>query len=75
MKALSAREYQILHFLLERRDFVPVKEMASQMNWSEKTIYRELNALEHSLNRRGIHLRKPQSTSCLSNLLWNTLFP
>lgn len=60
MKALSAREYQILHFLLERRDFVPVKEMASQMNWSEKTIYRELNALEHSLNRRGIHLeRKP----------------
>ncbi|MEC0126401.1 BglG family transcription antiterminator [Paenibacillus pabuli] len=60
MKALSAREYQILHFLLERRDFVPVKEIASHMNWSEKTIYRELNALEHNLDTRGIRLeRKP----------------
>ncbi|MEO2207805.1 PRD domain-containing protein [Paenibacillus pabuli] len=60
MKALSAREYQILHFLLERRDFVPVKEIASHMNWSEKTIYRELNALEHNLDIRGIRLeRKP----------------
>ncbi|MFE6074624.1 BglG family transcription antiterminator [Paenibacillus sp. NPDC057886] len=60
MKALSAREYQILHFLLERRDFVPVKEIASHMNWSEKTIYRELNALENNLDIRGIRLeRKP----------------
>lgn len=60
MKALSAREYQILHFLLERRDFVPVKEIANHMNWSEKTIYRELNALEHNLDTRGIRLeRKP----------------
>ncbi|MFC9710839.1 BglG family transcription antiterminator [Paenibacillus sp. NPDC056933] len=60
MKALSAREYQILHFLLERRDFVPVKEIASHMNWSEKTIYRELNALENNLDTRGIRLeRKP----------------
>ncbi|MFX3649024.1 MAG: transcription antiterminator [Paenibacillus sp.] len=60
MKALSPREYQILHFLLERRDFVPVKEIAGHMNWSEKTIYRELNALEHNLHIRGIRLeRKP----------------
>ncbi|WP_440114234.1 BglG family transcription antiterminator [Paenibacillus sp. QZ-Y1] len=60
MKALSTREYQILHFLLERRDFVPVKEIANHMNWSEKTIYRELNALEHNLDIRGIRLeRKP----------------
>ena len=39
MKTLSSGGNQILNFLLDRNDYVPVKEIAKHMHFSEKTSF------------------------------------
>lgn len=58
MKALPYRNRKILDYLISKKEYVPVKEIAKQMQLSEKTIYRDLKLLEEDLKERNIHLKK-----------------
>ncbi|MEH7294471.1 PRD domain-containing protein [Priestia megaterium] len=68
MKALSNRGNQIFNYLLDQRNYVPVKEIARQMHLSEKTIYRDLKILEKDLKSEGIYLKKRPGVGILLDL-------
>ncbi|WP_377889927.1 BglG family transcription antiterminator [Alkalihalobacillus sp. R86527] len=55
---LSARERSILQLLLETDDFYTVKEIAEQLEVSERTVHRDLSGLEDVVNEYELKLMK-----------------
>ncbi|MGZ7442671.1 BglG family transcription antiterminator [Paenibacillus sp. TH7-28] len=58
MIALSSRQKRIINLLSRQRNYVTAKWIADRLDLSEKTIYRELQAVEERLERERIGLKK-----------------
>lgn len=58
MIALSRRQKRIIDLLSQQRHYVTAKWIADTLDLSEKTIYRELQAVEERLARDHIRLKK-----------------
>lgn len=55
---ISGRERTLLSKLLESREYIPVKQLASSLGTSERTIHRELNRVDSTLLKFGMKLER-----------------
>ncbi|MCA0971893.1 BglG family transcription antiterminator [Halobacillus litoralis] len=55
---VSARERKMIEYLIEARDPVPVKKIAEALGVSTRTVHRDLNGLEQTLNDYDLFLQK-----------------
>ncbi|TGB03950.1 BglG family transcription antiterminator [Halobacillus salinus] len=55
---VSARERKMIEYLLDARDAVPVKTLAEELGVSSRTIHRDLNGLESTLQDFQVALKK-----------------
>ena len=56
MHSLLSRQKEIIIYLMDKADYIPVKNIAENIRVSEKTVYRELKTIEEYLKNRYIFL-------------------
>jgi activator of the mannose operon (transcriptional antiterminator) len=68
MHSLLSRQKEIIIYLMDKSDYIPVKNIAENIRVSEKTVYRELKTIEEYLNNRYIFLEKRPGTGIKLNI-------
>ena len=68
MHSLLSRQKEIIIYLMDKGDYIPVKNIAENIRVSEKTVYRELKAIEEYLKSRYIFLEKRPGTGIKLNI-------
>ncbi|MCP6570842.1 HTH domain-containing protein, partial [Klebsiella pneumoniae] len=54
MQLLTSRQHKLLKYLLQHQEYVPVKNMASLLAVSEKTVHRDIQFIETLLTEWNI---------------------
>ncbi|MCP1224266.1 PRD domain-containing protein [Sebaldella sp. S0638] len=62
MHSLLSRQKEIIIYLMDKTNYIPVKNIAENIRVSEKTVYRELKTIEEYLSSRYIFLEKRPGT-------------
>ena len=68
MHSLLSRQKEIIIYLMNKADYIPVKNIAENIRVSEKTVYRELKTIEEYLNSKYIFLEKRPGTGIKLNI-------